>query len=81
MFTKFLILSSLSLVVNCVVFDMVYSMRYVDGIRVLRICSWNGEGLLNDEDLIFQLKVQIVPYDLKSVTIRFQKSTFFIPYT
>ena len=56
-FTKFLILSSLSLVVNCVVFDMVYSMRYVDGIRVLRICSWNGEGLLNDEDLIFQLKV------------------------
>lgn len=37
MFTKFLILSSLSLVVNCVVFDMVYSMRYVDGIRVLRI--------------------------------------------
>lgn len=57
MFTKFLILSSLSLVVNCVVFDMVYSMRYVDGIRVLRICSWNGEGLLNDEDLIFQLKV------------------------
>ena len=57
MFTKFLILSSLSLVVNCIVFDMVYSMRYVDGIRVLRICSWNGEGLLNDEDLIFQLKV------------------------
>lgn len=55
MFTKFLILSSL--VVNCVVFDMVYSMRYVDGIRVLRICFWNGEGLLHDEDLIFQLKV------------------------
>ena len=54
-FTKFLILSSL--VVNCVVFDMVYSMRYVDGIRVLRICFWNGEGLLHDEDLIFQLKV------------------------
>ena len=57
MFTKFLILSSLSLVVNCVVFDMVYSMRYVDGIRVLCICFWNGEGLLHDEDLIFQLKV------------------------
>ena len=56
-FTKFLILSSLSLVVNCVVFDMVYSMRYVDGIRVLCICFWNGEGLLHDEDLIFQLKV------------------------